>query len=169
MRPGTGIVRTANNATDMQGNKKTVLIVDDDVDFQFMITTMLKLNGFAIKSLIEGHLTPTVDSAKMCDIVLLDIELPGTNGVDIARRLKSLPQTEKIPIILLSGHAECERLFLESRANAFFKKPFSLRQVLSKIKELLELDSTSLPDSVLVVDQTSMNVQPLTASGKRLI
>jgi CheY-like chemotaxis protein len=127
----------------MKGNEKTILIVDDDIDFQFMITTMLASNGFTVKSLIEGQLIPTVDSAKVCDMVLLDIELPGVNGVDIARKLKSIPETASIPIILLSGHHECERLFLESKANAHFKKPFSLRQLLSKVNELLELDGVS--------------------------
>ena len=63
----------------MKGNEKTILIVDDDIDFQFMITTMLKLSGFHVKSLIEGQLIPAVDSAKACDMVLLDIELPGIN------------------------------------------------------------------------------------------
>jgi DNA-binding response OmpR family regulator len=67
----------------MIGNGKTILIVDDDIDFQFMVASMLNLSGFCVKSLVEGKLISTIDSAKVCDIVLLDIELPGINGVDI--------------------------------------------------------------------------------------
>jgi response regulator RpfG family c-di-GMP phosphodiesterase len=152
----------ANKTTGMTGNGRTILIVDDDIDFQFMITTMLKLSGFDVKSLLEGQLMPVVDAAKVCDLVLLDIELPGTKGVDIAIKLKSLPETASIPIILCSGHDECEPLFLASKANAVFKKPFSLRQLLSKIEELLEFDIVEL-----MRNQTSMNKQSLTSTGKR--
>src|SRR5688500_3672277 len=124
----------------MNGNEKTILIIDDDLDFQFMVCSMLKLSGFAVKSLIEGQMYSAIDLAKTCDIVLLDVELPGTNGVDIGKMLKTLPLTAHVPIILLSAHPECERLFIESQANSFLQKPFSLNQLLSKVKELLHLD-----------------------------
>jgi DNA-binding response OmpR family regulator len=132
-------------AKHMNGNEKTILIIDDDLDFQFMICSMLKLNGFAVKSLIEGQIHPSVGLAKTCDMVLLDIELPGTNGVDIGKTLKTLPLTSHIPIILLSGHPECERLFIESKADSFFQKPFSLSQLLIKVNELLHLDDSRQP------------------------
>ena len=124
----------------MEGNEKTILIIDDDIDFQFMITSMLTSSGFGVKSLVEGKLLSTIDSAKTCDIVLLDIELPGASGVDIGKELKSQPETAGIPVILVTGHDECEELFKESRANVLFKKPFSLSLLLNKIRELLKLD-----------------------------
>ena len=125
----------------MKGNDKTVLIIDDDIDFQFMITSILASNGFDVKSLLEGRIFATVDSAKNCDIILLDVELPGASGVDIGRELKAQPETSDIPIILLTGHDEAERVFQESQANVLFKKPFLLGELLNKIKELLNLDA----------------------------
>jgi CheY-like chemotaxis protein len=116
---------------------KTILVIDDDLDFQYMISTMLENIGFGVKNLVEGKLSAALNSAKVCDMILLDVELPGTNGVELSKQLKLTPQTEAIPIILITGHSDSEKLFSESNANALFKKPFSLSSLVSKITELL--------------------------------
>lgn len=114
-----------------------VLIIDDDVDFQFMVGSMLRSSGYIVKSLLEGKLHTTLNLASECDVILLDIELPGMNGVDLGKQLKATPATANIPILLVSGHNKCETLFIESEANAFFQKPFSLSSLMSKIQELI--------------------------------
>jgi CheY-like chemotaxis protein len=116
---------------------KTILVVDDDLDFQFMVSRMLETDGFGVKYLIEGRLNSILKSARACDMILLDVDLPGMNGVDLSKTLKSIPDTKAIPIILVTGHSECDRLFNESKANAFFKKPFSFSALRLKITELL--------------------------------
>jgi CheY-like chemotaxis protein len=116
---------------------KTILIIDDDVDFHTLIGTILRNSGYKVKSLFEGTVNAATRIARKCDIVLLDIEMPGTNGVDLGRQLKSDPATEYIPVILISGHLEGKQLFQESKANAFLEKPFSVPGLLAKIKELL--------------------------------
>lgn len=119
------------------GIEGRVLIIDDDVDFQFMVGTMLRSSGYSVKSLLEGKLPTTLTLARDCDVILLDIELPGMSGVDLGKQLKSTPATANIPILLVSGHNKCETLFIESEANAFFQKPFSLSGLMSKIQELI--------------------------------
>jgi response regulator RpfG family c-di-GMP phosphodiesterase len=121
----------------MGRNEKTILVIDDDLDLQFVITTKLKSCGFRVRSLIEGKLNSTFAAVKGCDIVLLDVKLPGLSGVELGNKLKSSPETQAIPIILLTGHSDGNELFVESKANALFSKPFSLAALLSKIKELL--------------------------------
>src|SRR5687767_2188740 len=121
---------------------KTILVIDDDPDFQFMVSGMLQHVGYGVKYLVEGRVNAAVDSAKHCDVVLLDVNLPGMNGIDIARELKSTPATESIPIILITGHCDSEKLLFESKANALFTKPFSLAALLQKITELLTARSS---------------------------
>lgn len=116
---------------------KTVLLIDDDLDFQFMISSMLENSGFGVKYLLEGRLNAAMASAKRCDVVVLDVQLPGINGVELAKKLKSTPETEAIPIILVTGQSDCDKLLSESNANALFKKPFPLSALLLKITELL--------------------------------
>lgn len=121
---------------------KTVLVIDDDLDFQVMMGSMLERWGFGVKYLIEGRLTSVLDSAKHCDVILLDVELPGLNGLEIAKELKSKAETAAIPIILITGHDDSEQLFFASNADMLVKKPFSLSTLHKKISELI---SRSIP------------------------
>jgi CheY-like chemotaxis protein len=120
---------------------KTILIIDDDVDFQLMMSMMLSERGFKVKSLFNGEFETATCQAKLSDLVLLDIDLPGFNGVDVGRHLKSDPETTLIPIILISGHTDASQELTESHANDFLRKPFSLTVMISKITHLLNIGS----------------------------
>jgi CheY-like chemotaxis protein len=119
------------------GDGKSVLIIDDDLDFQMMISVILGNRGFKVRCLLDGKPNAVSKIARESDIVLMDMQLPGTNGADLGRQLKSDPQTESIPIILISGHADGEDLLEISGADAFIEKPFSLSGLLTKMDELL--------------------------------
>lgn len=121
----------------MNRNRKRILIIDDDRDFQLLLTTILKAAGFEVKSLLEGNVDHTLDSATSCDIVLMDVDLPGVDGIELIKHLKSSEETVKIPVVLLTAHSESDTLFIECQANDLFKKPFSVSALLEKINELL--------------------------------
>jgi two-component system alkaline phosphatase synthesis response regulator PhoP len=118
---------------------KTILIIDDDLDFHTLVGGMLRNSGYKIKSLLNGAIIRALSVAQKADMILLDIELPETNGIDVCQQLKQNSSTENIPIILISGHTEGDTLFKESQADAFMQKPFSLAGLLNKINELLLL------------------------------
>lgn len=120
---------------------KTILIIDDDVDFQLMMAMMLRERGFKVKSLYEGEFETATSHARLCDLILLDIDLPGFNGVDVGRHLKSDPETTSIPIILISGHTDAKQELTASQANYFMRKPFSLPAMMLKIAQLLKIGS----------------------------
>lgn len=116
---------------------KTILIIDDDVDFQFMVGSMLRTRGYQVRSLLEGRITDAVDIASACDIVLLDIDLPGVNEVELGKKLHESGRTLNIPVILVSGSVNGEEMFLQSHADAFIQKPFPLTILINKVQELL--------------------------------
>jgi two-component system, sensor histidine kinase and response regulator len=118
---------------------KTILIIDDDVDFQFMVSSILLGKGYKVKSLVAGAFASAAKAARDCDIVLLDMRLPGVSGIDIGKKLKSVPETSEIPIIVVTADHEPDSLYRESKANAIFRKPFSLSGLIKKIEELLSL------------------------------
>ena len=114
---------------------KTVLLIDDDIDFSSMVSELLNSKGFKVRCLVKGELTAVSHLAIQSDLILLDIQLPEINGIDISRALRADPTTEKIPIILVSGHSDNEPGI--TTVNAFFGKPFSFSSLLKKINELL--------------------------------
>jgi CheY-like chemotaxis protein len=105
---------------------KTVLIIDDDLDFQMMVSDVLHRSGYKVKSILEGRINSVMKIAKKCDMILLDIDLPGMNGVEVGKKLKENPATENIPIILISGDSEGELNSKACHAGGFILKPFSL-------------------------------------------
>jgi DNA-binding response OmpR family regulator len=121
----------------MMNNERTILIIDDDLDFQLMVAGVLRNNGFSVKSLVEGKVDAAIDLARDCDVILLDIDLPGVSGVDLGKELKSSTDTFEIPILLLSANIECARLSVEAHANAFLTKPFTIALLMEKIRGLL--------------------------------
>jgi len=121
---------------------KKVLIIDDDLDFQLMVGNMLRKNGYEVKSQLEGKTDAAWATARECDLVLLDIRLPGVNGVVIGKELKSSSETIHIPIILVSGQRECDQMFIESRADVMIQKPFSLSRLMHKVQELLSVKAS---------------------------
>jgi two-component system, OmpR family, phosphate regulon response regulator PhoB len=117
--------------------ERTILIIDDDADFQLMVAAVLRNNGFGVRSLSEGIVDLALHLARDCDVILLDIDLPGVSGVELGKELKSSSETFEIPILLLSANIECDRLSVEARANAFLTKPFSIALLMDKIRGLM--------------------------------
>ena len=114
---------------------KTILIIDDDADFHTLVGSVLKKSGYKVLSLFDGRIKEVFNMVKRCDMVLLDVELPTADGVEVGKQLKSDPKTQAIPIIMITGHTDGEKVFQESRANFFIQKPFMLSGLVTKIKE----------------------------------
>jgi CheY-like chemotaxis protein len=125
----------------------TVLIIDDNVDFHTVATATLERSGYRVMSLYHGQLENIFASVASCNIVLLDIDLPGTTGTQITQQLKASQQFSALPIILISGNADLESLSKQSCADGFLGKPFSGPQLLNEVERLLAARVTALPCS----------------------
>jgi two-component system phosphate regulon response regulator OmpR len=116
------------------GNK--VLIIDDDEKLQRLLREYLGGNGFPVRTLSDGsEVLPTIRSESP-DIIILDIMLPGKDGLEV---LKDIRRDHSIPVIMLTAKGEdTDRIVgLELGADDYLPKPFNPRELLARMKAIL--------------------------------
>ena len=114
-------------------NEKTVLIIDDDRDFQTVLGSILRKKGFNVLSLFDGPIQNCIKSSELPDVILLDFNLPHANGVDIGKELRASAVTKNIPIIMISADDDIENLYAAAGANEYVTKPFVITDLMKRI------------------------------------
>ncbi len=130
--------------------KRRVLVIDDDRLLCELIRTTFELQGFDVDSahdVIEAERV-LVDSRP--DAILLDIGLPGIDGIFYLERLRETPHTSKIPVVAISGSDEAGRAARAAGAEAFLRKPFSPLELLALVTPLLQSISSMDPGNDMV-------------------
>ncbi len=118
----------------------SVLIIDDSKTIVVALTRMLQPGGFLISEAFDGETGVAMARASRPDLIFLDIVMPGMNGFAALRALRRDPETQEIPVIMMSGNEHATEQFFGSRipADDFMKKPFSRLEVFARIQELLD-------------------------------
>lgn len=119
-------------------NKK-ILIVDDEPDIVDLVSYNLKKDGFRITTASDGEAALNKIRKDRFDLVVLDLMLPGIQGVELCRIIRNDPKTADTPIIMLTAKGEeVDRVIgLESGADDYMTKPFSSRELIARIKAVL--------------------------------
>jgi len=119
--------------------EKVIAIVDDEEDIVELVSHHLKREGYRVKEFYNGRDFLSFLESIIPDLVLLDIMLPGIDGLEICRMLKSKNRTSKLPIIMLTAKAsEADVVVgLELGADDYIVKPFSPRELVARVKSLL--------------------------------
>ncbi|MBK1685275.1 response regulator transcription factor [Rhodoferax fermentans] len=118
-----------------RANSDVVLIVDDVPDNLAVLHDALDESGYTVLVAINGEAALQRAAQVLPDIILLDAMMPGMDGFEVARRLKSLPQTSHIPIVFMTGLTETEHLVaaLESGGVDYVTKPIKPKEVLARM------------------------------------
>lgn len=113
-----------------------VLLVDDDVRLFDLLSTYLGQNGFHVTSASDGPRGLAALEAGTFDVVLLDLMMPGMDGIEVCRRIR---QKSNIPVLMLTARGdETDRVVgLEMGADDYVAKPFSPRELVARIKAVL--------------------------------
>jgi len=119
--------------------KEKILIVEDEKDIVKMLEYNLKKEGFRILSAYDGEDAIDLATREHPDIVLLDLMLPGIDGLEVCKSLKAEKKSKDIPIIMLTAKSqEADKVLgLELGADDYVTKPFSPRELLARIKVVL--------------------------------
>jgi two-component system, OmpR family, phosphate regulon response regulator OmpR len=110
-----------------------LIIVDDDAEMRGLLQRYLAENGFHVRSVADGKALDTALSRDPCDVIILDLMMPGEDGLSICRRLRS--QKDETPIIMLTAKGDpIDRILgLEMGADDYMAKPFTPRELLARI------------------------------------
>lgn len=146
--------------------KETILIVDDEKDIVKMLEYNLKKEGFKTLSVCDGE--DALDSAvrQHPDLVILDLMLPGIDGIEVCKSLKGGTKTASIPVIMLTAKSqESDKIVgLELGADDYMTKPFSPRELIARIKAVLRRvkEKDKLPEVLkagdLLIDLSKIKV-----------
>jgi two-component system cell cycle response regulator len=124
----------------MSEKKKKILFIEDEPDQIMMISLRLQKSDYAVISATDGEQGLKMAAAEKPDLILLDVIMPGMDGFEVARRLRSSPATKNIPIIstTAAGMDDIERQCIAAGASDCVRKPYDSTDLLAKIKRLLE-------------------------------
>ena len=127
--------------------KIKILVVEDEAPIQELLQFNLERNKYTVKIVDSGEEALSVTAAFQPDLILLDIMLPGADGLEVCKRLKNDPQTMPIPIIMLTALCEEADIVtgLELGADDYITKPFSPRVLLARVKAALRRIENSQP------------------------
>jgi DNA-binding response OmpR family regulator len=116
--------------------KKRILVVDDDLLALSMLKDHLIASEFEVKPAIDGSRVVELTQKWMPDLILLDIIIPGVNGLTVARRIREF---SSVPIVMLTakGERSDKLLGFEAGADDYIVKPFSFPELLARIKAVL--------------------------------
>lgn len=127
-------LKNQENATPL-----TVLVIDDEENIIEFIKLGLKYEGFAVASAVDG--LQGLDTAQRLnpDLIILDLMLPGIDGLEVCRRLRANPTTQDIPILMLTAKDDVrDRITgLNTGADDYLTKPFSFEELVARMRAIL--------------------------------
>jgi two-component system OmpR family response regulator len=128
------------------GDTARLVVVDDEAEIRTMVADYLGKNGFAVRRCASGKELDSTLAAGPADLVVLDVSMPGEDGISIARRLRASTKTS---IIMLTGSDDVvDRIVgLEVGADDYLTKPFDLRELRARIRAVLRRGGVFMPEN----------------------
>jgi two-component system, OmpR family, alkaline phosphatase synthesis response regulator PhoP len=159
-----------------------ILIVDDEQDIVELLSYNLEKEGFFTIKTYDGVSVFNIIATKKPDLIILDLMLPGMNGLDVCKKIRANPATADLPIIMLTAKGdEIDKIIgLEIGADDYMTKPFSVKELVARVRTVLrrmqDRPETKVPEAFhykgLVINYAScavkMDAKPIALSPTEL-
>jgi excisionase family DNA binding protein len=118
-----------------------ILIVDDDDGLRAFLRAALEGDGCVVREAASAEEGLAALDEELPDLILLDVEMPQMNGIEMLQRVRERHGVETIPVVMFSGKVEAEEAAEEAGAQAFIGKPFDPAELLASTRQLLRAKS----------------------------
>ena len=142
--------------------KEKILVVDDEEDIVDLIRYNLEREGFQVIPAYDGEQALTLAQKEFPNLIVLDLMLPGINGLDVCRVLRNTSETSRLPIIIVSAKATEPDIVvgLEIGADDYITKPFSHRELVARVNAVLRRASR-VADSNEIISTGDLIIDPV--------
>ena len=139
-----------------------ILVVDDELELQELVRYNLAKAGYRVTCVGCGEEAVTHVHTQAPELMILDVLLPGIDGLDVCKTLKRNPQTRSIPIIMLTARSEEADVVtgLELGADDYLTKPFSPRVLLARVKAALRRSSSAIESEAGIIAYEDLRIHP---------
>ena len=142
--------------------KESILVVEDEDDIRELLRYNLAKEGYQVTGSASGEEALRAIKAARPDLMVLDLMLPGMDGLEVCRSLKQDPQTRNLPIVMLTAKGEEADIVagLELGADDYVTKPFSLRVLLARLRAVLRRRSAPPPSETTTISLPEIVIHP---------
>jgi DNA-binding response OmpR family regulator len=116
-----------------------ILVVDDEQEIRNLLDHFLKDQGYKVVLASDGNLALKLAAEENPQVIILDIKMPGLDGLEVCKLLKDKEQTRLIPIIVITGFEDNKMEALNRGADDFVNKPFDMAEIAVRVKSALRI------------------------------
>lgn len=139
-----------------------ILVVDDEEDILELVEHGLSRKGFRVACVTSGEEALAAARASPPDLLVLDLMMPGVDGLEVCRLLKRDPATREVPVVMLTARGEESDIVrgLEMGADDYVTKPFSPKVLVARIQAVLRRRAAGQPDDGAVIRLPDLTIDP---------
>ncbi len=145
-----------------------ILLAEDTADMNKVVTAVLEHDGYEVDSFLDGKSALKALMSNRYDAALLDIMMPGMTGIEVLKEIRSI--NDETPVILLTAKSEIEDKVdgLDAGANDYLTKPFSMKELLARIRALLRTQNVA-NNKIIVFSDIKVDSEKLTVSSENTV